>query len=162
MSIEKVKNYFKEYHMENKIIELEESSATVKEAAEAIGCSEGEIAKTLSFQLSDRVILIVLAGDVKLDNHKYKEVFHEKSKMVDAMLVEQLVGHQVGGVCPFGINESIDVYLDVSLKKYQTVYPACGNSHSAIPLSIEEIEKYSNCKEWIDVSKPIEENIIIC
>lgn len=156
MSIEKVKAYFKKYDMDSKIIELKESSATVKEAAEAIGCKEGEIAKTLSFQLSDRVILIVLAGDVKLDNHKYKDYFHEKSKMVDISLVEELVGHQVGGVCPFGINEGVDVYLDVSLKKYSTVYPACGNSHSAIPLSIEEIEKYSNCKEWIDVSKPIE------
>lgn len=156
MSIEKVKAYFKKYDMDSKIIELEESSATVKEAAEAIGCKEGEIAKTLSFQLSGRVILIVLAGDVKLDNHKYKDYFHEKSKMVDISLVEELVGHQVGGVCPFGINEGVDVYLDVSLKKYSTVYPACGNSHSAIPLSIEEIEKYSCCKEWIDVSKPIE------
>lgn len=156
MSLERVKKYFKKCEMDNRIIELEESSATVKEAADALGCTEGEIAKTLSFQLSDRVILIVLAGNVKLDNHKYKETFHEKSKMVDISLVEELVGHQVGGVCPFGINDGIDVYLDVSLKKYQTVYPACGNSHSAIPLSIEEIEKYSNCKQWIDVSKPIE------
>lgn len=156
MSIEKVKAYFKKFDMDSKIIELEESSATVKEAAEAIGCKEGEIAKTLSFQLSNRVILIVLAGDVKLDNHKYKEYFHEKSKMVDIPLVEELVGHQVGGVCPFGINEGVDVYLDVSLKKYSTVYPACGNSHSAIPLTLEELEKYSNCKEWIDVSKLIE------
>lgn len=156
MSIEKVKAYFKKFDMDSKIIELEESSATVKEAAEAIGCKEGEIAKTLSFQLSNRVILIVLAGDVKLDNHKYKEYFHEKSKMVDTPLVEELVGHQVGGVCPFGINEGVDVYLDVSLKKYSTVYPACGNSHSAIPLTLEELEKYSNCKEWIDVSKLIE------
>lgn len=156
MSIEKVKAYFKKYDMDSKIIELEESSATVKEAADALGCIEGEIAKTLSFQLSDRVILIVLAGDVKLDNHKYKEYFHEKSKMVDISLVDELVGHQVGGVCPFGINEGVDVYLDVSLKKYSTVYPACGNSHSAIPLTLEELEKYSNCKEWIDVSKLIE------
>ena len=162
MSIEKVKNYFKKYDMENRIIELEESSATVREAADAIGCMEGEIAKTLSFQLSDRVILIVLAGDVKLDNHKYKEVFHEKSKMLEASLVEEKIGHQVGGVCPFGIKENVDVYLDVSLKKYKTVYPACGNSHSAIPLSIEEIEKYSNYQEWIDVSKPIEANSILC
>ncbi len=156
MSIEKVKKYFQQYHIEDRIMELNDSSATVKEAAEAIGCKEGEIAKTLSFQLADRVILIVLAGDSKLDNHKYKDVFHEKSKMLDSFLVESLVGHQVGGVCPFGIHDNIDVYLDVSLKKYQTVYPACGNSHSAIPLSLEELEKYSNCKEWIDVSKPIE------
>jgi len=169
MSIEKVKNYLtkgsqvaidgriqtRSYDAQdgskNRIIELEESSATVREAADAIGCMEGEIAKTLSFQLSDRVILIVLAGDVKLDNHKYKEVFHEKSKMLEASLVEEKIGHQVGGVCPFGIKENVDVYLDVSLKKYKTVYPACGNSHSAIPLSIEEIEKYSNYQEWIDL-----------
>lgn len=156
MSIEKVKNYFDKYHMKERIIELEQSSATVKEAADALGCREGEIAKTLSFQLSDRVILIVLAGDVKLDNRKFKEIFHERANMLEAMLVEEKVGHQVGGVCPFGINENVDVYLDVSLKKYTTVYPACGNNHSAIPISIAEMEQYSNYKEWIDVSKPIE------
>ncbi len=162
MSLERVKDYFKKYGIENKIIELESSSATVKEAASSIGCLEGEIAKTLSFQLSDRIILIVMAGDSKLDNHKYKEYFHEKSKMVDVSLVEELVGHQVGGVCPFGINDNVEVYLDISLKKYKTVYPACGNDHSAIPLTIEELEKYSNCKEWVDVGKSIEENSILC
>ena len=153
MSLEKVKKYLERYNLEDRIMEFTESSATVKEAAKAIGCKESEIAKTLSFLIEDKPILIVVAGDCKIDNGKYKQEFGKKAKMIPYEEVEKLIGHNVGGVCPFGINENVTVYLDNSLKKFDTIYPACGESNTAIKLTIEELEKTSNYKKWIDVCK---------
>lgn len=153
MSITKVREYFKQYDMEQRIKELTETTATVEEAAQALGCEPDRIAKTLSFSLGEQVILILFSGNTRVDNAKYRQQFQKKAKMLTKEEVEQKVGHQVGGVCPFAINPNIDVYLDVSLKKYHTVFPACGSSNSAIELSIEELEKYSLFKEWIDVGK---------
>ena len=153
MSLEKAKKYLQKYGLENKIMEFSISSATVEEAARAINCKEEEIAKTLSFIVDDKPILIVVAGDSKIDNSKYKTEFHTKAKMIPFDDVERLVGYAVWGVCPFGVNEDVDVFLDESLKRFDTVYPACGSSNSAIKLSIEELEKASNYKEWIDVCK---------
>lgn len=153
MSIERVRTYFKQYDMENRIQEFDVSSATVELAAKALNCEPKRIAKTLSFMLNGNAILIVTAGDAKIDNHKYKERFGAKAKMLSADEVETLVGHAVGGVCPFGINEGIEVYLDESLKRFDTVFPACGSSNSAIELSPQELEKYSGSSEWVDVCK---------
>ncbi len=153
MAIEKVKEYFKKYNMEDRIIELPESSATVALAAQALGTEECRIAKSLSFLIDDKPILIIFAGDAKVDNSKYKEHFHTKAKMIPFDDVEKYIGHAAGGVCPFAINEGINVYLDESLKRFDYVYPACGSGNSAIKLSLEELEKYSNYKEWINVSK---------
>lgn len=153
MSIEKVKEYFKQFNMDSKIIELELSSATVELAAKALNCEGKRIAKTLSFLVDEKPILIVTAGDAKIDNHKYKTFFKAKAKMIPFDDVERITGHAVGGVCPFGINKGVDVYLDDSLKRFTTVFPACGSSNSAIELSINELEKYSGYKNWIDVCK---------
>lgn len=153
MSIERVKEYFKEWHMENKIQEFEVSSATVQLAAMALGCEPELIAKTLSFKIKDNPILIVAAGDAKVDNAKFKTQFHTKAKMLALEEVESLIGHAIGGVCPFGINKNVDVYLDISLKRFDRVFPACGSSNSAIELTINELEKYSNSIAWIDVCK---------
>ena len=153
MAIELVKEYFKKYNMESKIIELPTSSATVKEAAESLGTEEALIAKTLSFIVEDKPILIVAAGDAKIDNSKYKGYFHTKAKMIPYEEVNNLIGHNPGGVCPFAINEGVTVYLDESLKRFEHVYPACGSSNSAIKLTIQELEKYSNYTTWIDVCK---------
>lgn len=153
MAIEQVKEYFKKYNMEDRIIELPTSSATVKEAAESLGTEEALIAKTLSFIVEDKPILIVAAGDAKIDNAKYKGFFHTKAKMIPFEDVNNLIGHNPGGVCPFAINEGVTVYLDESLKRFEHVYPACGSSNSAIKLTIEELEKYSNYTTWIDVCK---------
>lgn len=153
MSIDKVKNYFKEYKIENNIIELSTSTATVKEAAESLGTEECRIAKSLSFIVEDKPIIIVVAGDAKIDNSKYKGYFHNKAKMIPFEEVNNLIGHNPGGVCPFAINEGVTVYLDESLKRFDYVYPACGSSNSAIKLTIEELEKYSNYTTWIDVCK---------
>lgn len=153
MAIEKVKEYFKQFHRENDILEFEVSSATVELAAKALNCEEALIAKTLSFLLGEQPILIVTAGNMKIDNSKYKKTFHKKAKMIPFNDIETIIGHGAGGVCPFGINDGIDVYLDDSLKQYEYVYPACGSSNSAIQLNIKELEEYSNYKEWIDVCK---------
>jgi prolyl-tRNA editing enzyme YbaK/EbsC (Cys-tRNA(Pro) deacylase) len=153
MSLDKVKNYFKEYKIDNRIIELSTSTATVKEAAESLHTEEARIAKTLSFIVEDKPILIVTAGDAKIDNSKYKGLFHQKAKMIPFEEVNTLIGHNVGGVCPFAINKEVIVYLDESLKRFETVYPACGSSNSAIELTIKELEKYSNYNNWIDVCK---------
>jgi len=152
MSIVKVKEYFRQYGRENDVLEFEVSSATVALAALALGCKESEIAKTLSFRLKNRVILIVMAGDYKIDNSKFKGIFGEKAVMLKFDEVEPAIGHAVGGVCPFAINEGVDVYLDNSLKEHNFVYPACGSANSAIKLTLEELENYSN-GSWIDVSK---------
>lgn len=155
MSIEKVKSYFAEYGIEDRILEFETSSATVELAAKAAGTEPERIAKTMSFWVNGSVILILLAGDVKIDNSKYKAKFHTKAKMLAFDEVEPNIGHGVGGVCPFGINEGIMVYLDESMKRFETVFPAAGSSNSAIELTIPELEKYSNYYEWVDVSKTI-------
>jgi len=157
MAIQKVRDYFKKYSIDNRIQEFEVSSATVELAAKALNTSPCRIAKTLSFMVNDHPILIVTAGDTKIDNPKYKETFNTKAKMLQFDEVENLIGHAVGGVCPFGINDGISVYLDNSLKRFDTVFPACGSSNSAIELTIDELEKYSNYIKWIDVCKLIEE-----
>lgn len=153
MSIEKVREYFKQFGIDNKIMEFNVSSATVELAAKALNCEEQRIAKTLSFSVSEKPILIVTSGDTKIDNSKYKAFFHTKAKMLPYDNVESMIGHSIGGVCPFGINKGIDVYLDESLRRFDTVFPACGSANSAIELNMEELEKYSNSKQWIDVCK---------
>lgn len=153
MAIERVREYFRQYNMENRIIELEESSATVELAAQALHCEPARIAKSLSFMVDDEPVLIISAGDVKVDNAKYKTRFGAKAKMLTAEQVETLIGHAVGGVCPFGINEGVTVYLDESLKRFTTVFPACGSGNSAIELTIPEMEQYSGYQEWVDVCK---------
>ena len=153
MAIEKVRKYFAEFGIEDKIMEFEVSSATVALAAQALNCDECRIAKTLSFHVEDKVVLIVAAGDAKIDNSKYKAFFHAKAKMLSYDEAENLIGHAVGGVCPFAVNEGVIVYLDESLKRFETVFPACGSSNSAIELTLSELEKYSNSESWIDVCK---------
>lgn len=153
MSFENVKNYFKKFNIDNKIQELELSSATVELAAKALDCHPQRIAKTLSFKIDEKPILIVCAGDAKIDNSKYKAFFQKKAKMLSPEEVKNLIGHEIGGVCPFATNDNVEIYLDNSLKRFNTVYPACGSSNSAIELTICELEKYSDYKEWIDVCK---------
>ena len=153
MAIERVKEYFRQYGMEERIIELAESSATVELAAQALGCEPARIAKSLSFMVDEKPTLIISAGDVKVDNAKYKARFGTKAKMLTPEQAETLIGHAIGGVCPFGINEGVTVYLDESLKRFITVYPACGSGNSAIELTIPEMEQYSGYREWIDVCK---------
>ncbi len=153
MAIEKVREYFRQYGMEDRILEFTVSSATVELAAEAVGCEPKRIAKTLSFMTDEGPILIVAAGDAKIDNPKYKARFHTKAKMLTPDEAFELVGHSVGGVCPFGINDGVSVYLDRSMQRFETVFPAAGSSSSAIELSLPELEKYSGALEWIDVCK---------
>ena len=153
MAIEKVKAYFGKYGMEERVQEFDVSSATVELAAAALHCEPQRIAKTLSFMAGERAVLIVTAGDTKIDNAKYKAKFGKKAKMLTPEEVETLVGHAVGGVCPFAVNESTEVYLDVSLKRFETVFPACGSSNSAIELTIPELEQYSGYTGWVDVCK---------
>lgn len=153
MSIEKVRAYFKTYGIEEKIQEFEVSSATVELAAAALSCEPARIAKTLSFKVEEHAVLVVAAGDARIDNKKYKAQFGAKAKMLSSDEVETLVGHAVGGVCPFAVNEGVKVYLDVSLKRFATVFPACGSSNSAIELTISELEDYSGYLEWVDVCK---------
>lgn len=150
---ETAKKHLKEYNLDDRIIEFPISTATVLEAANALKCTEGEIAKSLAFLLEDNPILIIAAGDKKIDNSKYKQTFHIKAKMIPFDQVEKLIGHAAGGVCPFGINDNINVYLDESLKQYPIVYPACGTPNSAVKLSILELEKASNYISWVDVCK---------
>lgn len=153
MALDKVKAYFAQYGVADRVLEFETSSATVELAAEAVGCEPARIAKTLSFYVGDRVALIVAAGDARIDNPKYKAQFHGKAKMLKADDAEKLIGHAVGGVCPFAVNEGCDVYLDASLKRFDMVYPACGSSNSAIGLTLEELERYAKPVAWIDVCK---------
>ena len=153
MSIDRVRAYFKEFGMEENIQEFEVSSATVELAAAALNCEPERIAKTLSFQVDERVILIVAAGDARIDNRKYKAQFGAKARMLPPADAEVRTGHAVGGVCPFAVNGGVEVYLDVSLKRFTTVYPACGSANSAIELTIPELETYSGYRDWIDVCK---------
>lgn len=153
MSIERVRAYLEPLGMASKIQELPVSSATVELAAQALGVEGARIAKTLSFLVEERAVLIVAAGDARIDNPKYKAYFHTKAKMLTPEQVTGLVGHAVGGVCPFGVNEGVKVYLDESLKRFETVFPACGSSNSAIELSIPELERLSGYDAWVDVCK---------
>ncbi len=153
MAVEKVKEYFSKYGIADRIQEFDVSSATVELASQALGCEPCRIAKTLSFMVDGRAVLIVTAGDAKIDNSKYKAQFAAKARMLTPDEAEAMIGHAVGGVCPFGINEGVTVYLDESLKRFKTVFPACGSSNSAIELSIDELEKYSGFVSWIDVCK---------
>ena len=153
MAIEKVKEYFKAFGIENRIREFDVSSATVELAAQALNCEPCRIAKSLTFMLGESPIMVIAAGDAKVDNAKYKAKFGAKAKMLKFDEVEPLIGHAVGGVCPFGINDGVKVYLDESLKRFDTVFPACGSSNSAIELTISELEKYASPVSWADVCK---------
>ncbi|OLU36447.1 YbaK/EbsC family protein [Ileibacterium valens] len=153
MAIEKARKHLAEYGMEERIQELSESSATVALAAKALGCEPERIAKTLSFIVKGNPILIVAAGDAKISNPKFKQTFSEKARMIPADQIEELVEHAVGGVCPFGIKEGVKVYLDETLKRFESVFPACGSANSAILLSLEELEEVSKSEGYVDVSK---------
>ena len=153
MSIEKVRDYLKQYGVAARILEFDVSSATVDLAAQALGCEPARIAKTLSFEGDDGPILVVAAGDVKVDNPKFKAQFGFKAKMLGAQRVEERIGHAVGGVCPFAVLKDVKVYLDESLRRFETVFPACGSSNSAIELSIIELERFSGYMAWVDVCK---------
>ena len=153
MAIEKVREYFRQFGIENRMQEFEVSSATVELAAAALGCEPYRIAKTLSFMTEEGPILIVAAGDAKIDNPKYKAQFHTKAKMLTPDEAVSLIGHAIGGVCPFAVNEGVKTYLDSSLQRFKTVYPAAGSGNSAIELTLPELEKYANALCWIDVCK---------
>ena len=156
MALEQAKKYLTEKGYADRIIELEESSATVQLAAEALGVEPGMIAKTMSFLQGEQPVLILTEGTARIDNRKYKDTFHIKAKMIPFEEVEEIIGHVPGGVCPFGVKEGIKVYLDESLKRFDTVYPAAGNDHSAVRLTIEDLENAVDSEGWIDVCKEIE------
>lgn len=153
MSIEKGRAYFRALGIEERVLEFDVSSATVELAAKALGVEGARIAKTLSFKAPDGCLLVLAAGDARIDNHKFKDTFHVKAKMLTADEVLELVGHPVGGVCPFGCNEGVPVYLDESLKRFQTVFPAVGSANSAIELNLDELFRYSKALGWVDVCK---------
>ncbi len=153
MAIESVKAFFAAYGMEDRVLEFDVSSATVELAEREIGCEPGRIAKTLSFMINGAPVLIVTAGDARIDNAKYKKQFGTKAKMLTPDEAVSLVGHAVGGVCPFAVKEDVTVYLDESMKRFYTVFPACGSASSAIELTPDELEKYSSAVSWIDVCK---------
>ena len=153
MSIEKVRAYFRSVGMEDRIMEFPVSSATVELAAQALGCEPCRIAKTLSFSVNGNPILIVTAGDTKIDNPKYKAQFGAKAKMLTPDEAVTLIGHAVGGVCPFAVNEGVTVYLDESMKRFATVFPACGSSNSAIEMTMADLEQHSGYTAWVDVCK---------
>ena len=153
MAFDIAKTHLEKYGFGDRIQEFAVSSATVELAAQAVGCEPAHIAKTLSFMTTEGPVLIVAAGDAKVDNHKYKEFFHTKAKMLTPDEVTQLVGHAVGGVCPFGIKEGVKVYLDESLRRFEVVYPACGSANSAVRLGLSDLEQCSGYEQWIDVCK---------
>ena len=153
MAIEKARAYLRQYGLEDRIIETQEESATVETAAAALGCEPGRIAKSLSFIQGEQPVLVIAEGTARVDNRKYKDEFGCKAKMIRPDEVEGLIGHEPGGVCPFGINENVRVFLDRSLQRYDVVYPAAGNDHSAVRLTIGELEKCSGYEKWVDVCK---------
>lgn len=153
MAFDQAKTYLEERGYADRVKEFEVSSATVELAAIAVGTQPERIAKSLTFMVEDKAVMIVCAGDTKIDNAKYKKYFHVKAKMLSSEEVETLIGHSIGGVCPFGIKENVRVFLDESLKRFDIVYPACGSGNSAVELSCEELEKLSCCEAWIDVCK---------
>ena len=153
MSFERAKSYLEQAGFADRIITPEQSSATVEEAAAALGCEPEHIAKTMSFLVDGAPVLVVCAGDARIDNHKFKETFHAKAKMIHPDEVEGLIGHAPGGVCPFGVNEGVIVYLDESLKRFDVVYPAAGNGHSAVRLTVPELERVASPVGWVDVCR---------
>ena len=157
MSVQKVKEYFLSHGNEKQVLEFEHTTATVEQAAEAIGCEPKRIAKTLSFMQGEKPTLIVMSGDGKIDNKKYKAEFSEKAKMIAFDEVEVAVGHAPGGVCPFAVNDGVKVYADVSLKRFDTFYPAAGSSNSAVEMTCAELERYANIEKWVDVCKDTEQ-----
>lgn len=156
MSFAAAKEHLKKFGFESRIMEFDVSSATVSLAAKAINCKEEEIVKTLSFIVNGKPILIAVSGDSKIDNAKFKSEFQTKAKMIPFDEVGKMTGHAAGGVCPFGVNEETEVYLDISLKQFATVYPACGSSNSAVKLTVNELETASCYKKWVDVCKKIQ------
>lgn len=155
MSLKRAEEYLENKGFLDHVIELEESTAMVAMAAEALGVEPGMIAKTMSFLQGENAVLILTEGTARVDNRKYKDTFHVKAKMIPFDQVEEVIGHAPGGVCPFGINDDIEVYLDESLKKFDTVYPAAGNDHSAVKLTIPELEQAADTKGWVDVCKEV-------
>ncbi|MCX4357586.1 MAG: YbaK/EbsC family protein [Oscillospiraceae bacterium] len=155
MSSEKALKHLEKFGLANRVRFFEVSSATVELAARALGCEPAHIAKSLTFMVNDKPVMIITAGDVRIDNTKYKARFGAKAKMLTAEQVSELIGHEVGGVCPFGINEGVEVYLDTSLKRFERVFPACGSANSAVDMSVGELEKCSECIEWVNVGKPM-------
>lgn len=153
MSFAQVKEYFTKAGLADKVIELTQSSATVAEAAAALGCEPKQIAKTLSFAVDGKPVLIVAAGDAKVDNHKFKTIFHQKASMIPSDKVEEMTGHAPGGVCPFVVKPEVKIFLDESLKRFERVYPAAGSGHSAVDLSLTELQQYAQGSTWIDVCK---------
>jgi prolyl-tRNA editing enzyme YbaK/EbsC (Cys-tRNA(Pro) deacylase) len=155
MAIEQVRNYLKTWNRDTDIIEMDVSTATVLEAANALGVIPARIAKSISLKQGDGAMVVVIAGDMKLDNRKYKDRFGFKARMLSPEEALQITGHAVGGVCPFALPEGVEVYLDISMKRFETVYPACGSGNSAIELTMDELNRYSRNKEWLDLCKPI-------
>lgn len=153
MAIDAVRTYLKQWNRDQDILEFDQSSATVALAAEALGIEPGRIAKTLAFRSEDGAVIVVASGDAKIDNSKFKSTFGFKARMLSAEDTLEQTGHAVGGVCPFALVESVPVYLDDSLKRFETVYPACGSSNSAIELNCEELHMMSAAKGWVDVCK---------
>lgn len=153
MAIEKARAYLAQFGLEDRIMEFDQSSATVELAAQLVGCEPARIAKTLSFHVGDRVALVIFAGDARVANPKFKAQFQTKAKMLAASEAEELIGHAVGGVCPFGVNDCCDIYLDESLRRFDVVYPAAGNAASAVRLTLEELEHLCQPCTWVDVSK---------
>lgn len=153
LSLERVKNYLGQFGLSDRIMEFDTSTATVELAAEAAGCEPERIAKTLAFMVNSTPVLVVAAGDVRIDNRKFKDEFKSKAKMLSPTELLELVGHNVGGVCPFAIKDGVEVYLDNSLRRFETVFPACGTDNTTIELSLEELEKTSGFKNWVDVGK---------
>lgn len=158
MAIEKVREYFRQLGIADRIKEFDVSSATVELAAQALGCEGKRIAKSLTFLVDGKAVLIVAAGDAKINNSKFKAQFHTKAKMLTSQQVDEMIGHSIGGVCPFAINSGVSVYLDESLKRFETVFPACGSSNSAIELTVDELLRYSGAIDWVDVCKLPEED----
>ena len=156
MSIERARTHLRKYELEERIQEFEVSSATVELAAKALNIEGARIAKTLSYMVDGGAVLVVAAGDIRVDNRKFKDAFHTKAKMLTPEQATEMIGHAVGGVCPFGVNEGVKVYLDESLKRFETVFPAAGSSSSAIELTIPELEEASQCTGWVDVAKEVE------
>ncbi|MGM9929517.1 MAG: YbaK/EbsC family protein [Bacillus sp. (in: firmicutes)] len=154
MSLASVTEHFKQFNMENKIMEFDQSSATVEQAANAIGVQPARIAKTLSFRNDDSALLVVTAGDTKIDNKKFRDTFGMKARMLSPDEVLSFTGHAIGGVCPFGLEQNLNIYLDESLQRFETVFPACGSKNSAIELTCQQLFTYSNAIKWVDVCKP--------
>ncbi len=153
MAIEAVREYLKKWNADGRILEFPVSSATVELAAQAVGCAPARIAKTLSFLVEEKAVLIVTAGDAKVDNSKFKQYFHTKARMLTPEQAVEMVGHAVGGVCPFGVKEGTEIYLDESLRRFETVFPAAGSSNSAIEVTMEELEEFSGSSAWVDLCK---------